>query len=544
MASTPDTMNTGHGQQTTAGPSQPSQNLARPTHDDAEWWYTEPTASNRMVLSLRSGIISEVQWALERLIATHQSDNFSLNRLPGLTDALFEWPMWFIREGHLYASRPTSALFAIPAEIKSKQRFALDSLYIIRNCALKEESLAELSRHSSTLIFVGAALQTLDHQKPYNAEFLVLVMDLFHAAGATHPLPPNAHNCIPSPFSIFCSSNPVNSHHVLSTSIALDAAIRYLPLFADDELLDVCVNFIYTNLSVMTTAKDFLMRNDLASVVKLLVGILLAHQPKEPTDWEDVQMGTSVPSLPLIWPNHELSAEEFSALMELGEPIRCLEWIKAMFEPRDGGEVTQVELWTLYRETFEPEATQNQASSGRKTILEQNVFSASGIEINAAPLHPASASALYDHIQDHLSTLQGPDQYPCLWASCPIAHPVRVQSITTCANEKFPMRDPTKRPIPPPEAVMRHPKEQPTNEPSVTSLTALLCIRILYRACFTVSDVPTLPKADMDRFGFPISIGDDEEDSDQPRMTMGGASLEEEALARNRGKDAFLKCGA
>lgn len=308
----------------------------------------EQTTANRMVLSLRSGIPDEVHWAIDRLVrltTVTKNENFSLQRFPGLTDALFEWPMWYVQEGHRYTSTAT-AIFAVPSEAKRKQRFALDSLLLLRNSALQDLSLTDLLRHHLTLPFIELALQSLDILKPSNAEFLILVLDLFHAVGATvvisQTLPANHYmhvlqrmvsespnrTLIISSFSMLnlLLSNPLNAHHVLSTNRALNASARYLPLFADDELVDACVNFFYTHLSVMATAKDFLLREDLSSILRLLVSVLL-HQQEQKIAFDDIAVPyTSVPALSLAWPNHELTEGEFNRLMTLSEPTRCHEW--------------------------------------------------------------------------------------------------------------------------------------------------------------------------------------------------------------------------
>ena len=73
--------------------------------------------------------------------------------------------------------------------------------------------------------------------------------------------------------------------------------------------------------------------------------------------------------------------------------------------------------------------------------------------------------------------------------------------------------------------------KKPIADPPSSSLTALLCIRILFRAAFT--SIEAAPRADADHFGFPGVIEEDEEmnvleDGDLSDSEQGGA----EAIGR------------
>ena len=64
-----------------------------------------------MLLALRSGIDSEISWALDRLTRLCNNEQFVLRAIPGLTDALFEWPVWYVEIGAKLCAGATT-LFA------------------------------------------------------------------------------------------------------------------------------------------------------------------------------------------------------------------------------------------------------------------------------------------------------------------------------------------------------------------------------------------------------------------------------------------------
>jgi chromatin structure-remodeling complex subunit RSC9 len=77
--------------------------------------------------------------------------------------------------------------------------------------------------------------------------------------------------------------------------------------------------------------------------------------------------------------------------------------------------------------------------------------------------------------------------------------------------------------------------KQPTVDPPSTSLTALLCIRILFRASFTSSEAA--PRADADHFGFPGLVEGADEQEVESRDEL---SMDKEREGEIRGRKAFV----
>jgi len=75
--------------------------------------------------------------------------------------------------------------------------------------------------------------------------------------------------------------------------------------------------------------------------------------------------------------------------------------------------------------------------------------------------------------------------------------------------------------------------KKPIGDPPSSSLTALLCIRILFRTAFT--SVEAAPRVDADHFGFPGVV---EEDEGMDALEDNGFSAPEQEGQR-RGRGAF-----
>jgi len=168
-----------------------------------------------------------------------------------------------------------------------------------------------------------------------------------------------------------------------------------------------------------------------------------------------------------------------------------------------------------------------------------------------------SPGQLYDHLLEHLTAADSHES-PCLWSSCSQTqltksalrshvlthlstqpsqqHPSQSDTITLpSADSPYPIENPTSRPPPPPRSAVISFK-MPTLDPPSSSLTALLCIRILFRASFASADAA--PRVDADHFGFP-GIVEETEDMEGVESRDGG-SLDREQEGERRGRKAFI----
>lgn len=300
-----------------------------------------------MLLSLRSGIDSEIAWALDRLCRLCDNEQFVLKAIPGLTDALFEWPEWYAREG---VSRITGvdSLFSLHPDQERKRRHALECLFILRNAALNEPNALELSTHPRTQPLIFQLLHNVNADSDANTEFVLHAIELLQAVASKVHLSvytPRLHTealykiaqiagesadrslIVASLTALtLIYSNPPNIAHIPADSPAFSASIRYLPLFVDKVLVDTCLNYLYTHLSYPSMAKAFLLHPDMPSVLKVLVSLLLSEQEEESVSLDISGTVQTVPALVVTIREHELTKDELDELLPKPEPQRCYDW--------------------------------------------------------------------------------------------------------------------------------------------------------------------------------------------------------------------------
>ncbi|EFI28679.1 hypothetical protein CC1G_13706 [Coprinopsis cinerea okayama7 len=571
-------------------PTQAAAPAPRPVanvRDDYERWYTETSSTNRMSLSLRSGIHSEVSWALERLCRLAYNEQFSLNSYPGLIDGLFDWPEWYVTEGYKYAT-DDNLLFSPPPEHASRYRYAMESMFIMRNAVLNDHNARELAQHSHSLPLILKALENLDFTKDPNQEFLLHILDVFQVLAPNLVIIPSVPDSL-NPIiplnrivsksqnrslviSAFLGLNAVLSHpsnvfHLSKASGALSTAILYLPLFVDKPLLEAALEHIYIHISNPSAARAFLLDPQLPNTLKVLCSLLLAEQAhlEEKVNIDITRPSHTVASNALAARDYELTKEELEEVLPKPEPQRCYDWMRLMLTPRPEGEMTQVEIWTMYKDTFSPhqdkypmlgasEVIKNITHvypTAQAMVLPGQVqrFVVRGIDrrkyLNPNQKHQClwdrsscsagvlpSPSELAEHLLEHLTSIgpSGSNTFPCAWSTCnqtlnsiqqlrahvlthippsqPFQrHPSQSETITLSADDPYYANStPTMRSVPPPPNTVIS-FQVPTVDPPSHCLTALLIVRILFRTAF--ADVEAAPKADEDHFGFPGVVDDE-----------------------------------
>ena len=300
-----------------------------------------------MLLSLRSGIDSEVAWALDRLCRLCHNEQFMLIAIPGLTDALFEWPEWYSTEGFKQFEE-TSRFFATPRDQERKRRHAIESLFILRNAAMHESNAHELAKHPGTPSLILRTLHDIKPDSDANSEFLLYVIEILQTIAYTVNLPPPSADPRASPIGplqqiagfssnkslitmalstlTIIYSSPVNIHQLSKDSPALETAMNVLPLILDKDLISAALDYIYAHLSHPPMTKAFLHHPRMPGLLRLLVSLILADQVEENLSFE---IGGTVYTAPLeavTVSNHVITQEELETLNALPEPQRCYEW--------------------------------------------------------------------------------------------------------------------------------------------------------------------------------------------------------------------------
>lgn len=301
-----------------------------------------------MLLSLRSGIPEEIGWALDRLCRLCDNDQFSLKAIPGLTDALLEWPEWYAKEGYKQTS-PIHSLFAVDKSLIRKRRNAQESFFILRNAALNEHNAnaLELAENKRTLPLLLATIHNVSPNLDHNVELLLNAIELLQTACSAlyispHSIPPS--NPIPTLEEIVGTSpnrsliitslltlttiysHPSHTAHLKPDSPAFRACLRYLPLFSDKGLIDACINYLCAVLSHAPLTRAFLLHPDMPAVLKILVSLVNYEQAEEIVLLDVTEPHTQVSSTAPLQRPHVVTQEELDSLIGIPEPQRCYDW--------------------------------------------------------------------------------------------------------------------------------------------------------------------------------------------------------------------------
>jgi chromatin structure-remodeling complex subunit RSC9 len=311
-------------------------------------WYTEHVNNNRMVLSLKSGIHHEVNWALDRLCRLCDNDKFHLKALPGLIQALFEWPQWYLTEGISFNSE-INALFSTPLEHEKKTRHALLSMLVLRSASQNTPNAQSLAESPRTRPLILDAFQKLDPSDDSQAECLLWTLEFYLAILAVDPsagtsFPPEL-NPIPILSRIASTStnrallvtslnvlanlfsNPSNVPYLKADSPVLDATLRYLPVFTlgDTELTEACVMYLFAYLSNQAMAKAFLHHQDMPTALRLLVQLLISDQVETTTQVKIIDPASPVSST-ASGRTRRLMKVEADLIGRISEPGRTIQW--------------------------------------------------------------------------------------------------------------------------------------------------------------------------------------------------------------------------
>lgn len=292
-----------------------------------------------MLLALRSGVHSEVSWALARLLRFSLSDRFVLSVWPGLVDALCDWPDWFVRHGD--DEGEDGIIFSPSPDYSLKRRFALTSLLILKNSAHLDENSTTLSGSRRVRFLVFMTLNKFRIQSDNKHEFLLGVLEIFRLAVYKHNPPPGLDRMSPL-ISIVANSQDratiisglyglqnildafPNVRHVTPTSGSLKTAIYLLGIMEDRELVLAALEYLLAHLANPALAKAFLHHPDLPAILRLLVLQILYD---EKLIAENVIL--SVPSSakdPSLLSSFELPKEDMESLALVLEPGRASEW--------------------------------------------------------------------------------------------------------------------------------------------------------------------------------------------------------------------------
>jgi chromatin structure-remodeling complex subunit RSC9 len=244
-----------------------------------------------------------------------------------------------------------------------------------------------------------------------------------------------------------------------------------------------------------------------------------------------------------------------------------------MFVARPDGEMSQVEFWTLYKDTFAGYSDQSLMLAAPELIKGiSNVFPtahavclegpvprwimrgvARRVEDRAlcqwergrcAAAPPERRAELVEHVRQHIVE-RVEDALPCLWGACthpPLPKAALWPHVVTHLQGALP---PSVAALPAETVLVSAHAAAPAapaapavavtlakNEPPQLSLTALLCVRLLFHLSFSAAGAA--PRVDAEHFGFPGVVEEDEAGD------VAAVSILGEEEGERRGRHAFV----
>ncbi len=308
-----------------------------------------------MVLALSSGIDEEISWSLYRLaqLSHKHGQQFFLKSLFGLTDALLEWPLWWLRDNGgvpnprtgslLQGTGAVTEVWALAPDVQKKRKHALECLVILRNASVEHPNGTYLVTNRRVLPLI-AGIRSLP-KTPLNAEFIVFLAEIFHNLGPCIVISKQPKNAVPiraisellsttTDRSLIISllgglasllNNQQNLSQITPTPLALDAALRYLPLTIDRPLLSSCLDYLLAHLQHGPEVRNFLLHPRMLDSVRCLVNLLVADRGNLV---HSQPLGPPVTTAPYDTgaPLYQLTGDELTQFIASPEPQRSMEW--------------------------------------------------------------------------------------------------------------------------------------------------------------------------------------------------------------------------
>lgn len=330
----------------------------------------------RISMSLKSGIESEISWALMGLMDLSCRQPEILTLTPGgsvlstLLDIAHKTSVWSPEaaqeeEGHL----------ELKDEFEARQQ-ALNAVLILRNLALdpKNSQLLANTPRCVSLVERGLKLSKgvsrFSEMKSYCVDIAEAISFHINIESADHPFFKSILFILESD----CEDRGIlipalralsrlvvrDENNVLGSGEfengELDNVLRYLTV-DDDELISAALDLLYQFTLRQDNCSTLLSSLYSREICSTQLVRLLRWKLHEPTmDYIRVPRRT-LPSPPILpeWIVNEL--------LEFEEPDRATNWIRASYINDPAGEVTQISLWKAYETQFESYSRQ-----GRKLL--------------------------------------------------------------------------------------------------------------------------------------------------------------------------------
>ncbi|TKA79537.1 hypothetical protein B0A49_00382 [Cryomyces minteri] len=356
-----------------------------------------PNIYVRALLSLRSGIPEEEEYALHHLvkISHERGDKYQFEQFPGLADALIvkvlhvsslfynvHWEISYeedvvtdsgstlngltgtrnilqkLRSGVPLATNDDIHTQAFSAELGRITEAGL----VIRNMVMLEENAAYISKIASIRDFITITLNlprqsTIVELQHYALEIAEQVTKYF-SLGPHDPLylsllsqleGTDRGAIITSLRAIGRIAMTLEEHNRLeAVPFATLRRVCEWMLVEDEELRSACLDFLYQYTSTADNVGTLMKSVDVEGLVDQLVRLLLYNAKEDERKFKGEVKEEPVPPIP------QLTRGIMDTYMRYDEPERSSLWLKSCFEYDEHSEMTQISLWQAYQAAFAP----------------------------------------------------------------------------------------------------------------------------------------------------------------------------------------------
>ncbi|ODQ53812.1 hypothetical protein SAICODRAFT_55704 [Saitoella complicata NRRL Y-17804] len=322
----------------------------------------------RITMALRSGIPSEVDWAMHHLLrmSYEQGEHLRLELLPGLPEALLE-KLSLIME--LPVDGPDAEIKAMQftAEEQKTLDKVLEAGLVLRNLALEADNGKFLARLLRTRESVqhGIGLPEASHLvelKHYCLDIAEAISphirvedenDAFYI-GFCKLLETNDRSFLIIALRTLVRLAIGDDTNILLQEIPEKTINRLLQMLIlnDEELNAAILDFMYQWTSYKINAQAMMTRPDAIELVKRLVDMMRRNTEEMEYVYPVLMRGEPRHKAPVQPPR--LPAELMTELMQYNEPERTIKWLHSAFEEDPLENVTQIMLWNTYQQLFTP----------------------------------------------------------------------------------------------------------------------------------------------------------------------------------------------
>ncbi|KAJ8097461.1 hypothetical protein POJ06DRAFT_202607 [Lipomyces tetrasporus] len=340
---------------------------------------------NRVALAIRSNLPDEMDWALQSLVrmSFETPDDLHFDRYPALAPALVEklnladqfrdidTYTFQTDAGEVITTDDDIGLFGATAaseKVRKQLDKVLEAALVLRNAAINPENARHLSR-SKVCVDALVKCLTLPPDRPSLVELRQYCLDIVESV-ALFLRPTSSQDSLFRALVGYLSSDDrgvlisalraiarlvinVEANLLQAVDRKVVARICALILLEDEELLSVCLDFLYQYTAAPENIELTGEVVDWQDPVQQLIRLLLYQAQEWPQKEARLTGNVTLEKKPPPSQPPELPNDLVHELLSFPEPERATQWMRACFEEDPDGDVTQIALWKAYETRFE-----------------------------------------------------------------------------------------------------------------------------------------------------------------------------------------------